>query len=848
MKKYLMFIIPWIWLCAVSAWAFPPVMPGGGGGTHLPSCANGQVAVYNTGTGLWDTCADNDGGATLATDTLWDAAGDLVQGTGANTAAKLTKGAQGTILRAGAASNAYSTSTFADTYAKGTILYNASANTVAGLAHPGAANYILATNAADTAAWLLATNLSAINALTFADASIIQLTGAGTVAVLTSGGNNYVLGSNADNSALEFKTPANVLSQIGAQAAGSYQADIGLTAKSDSTSTTSSTTAASSTAVKAAWDLANGKAPAFVSGSANYFWATPNGSAGVPSLRAIDASDLPVTAANGATLGIAGFKAADFDAYLGIISIDYANGQAAGTGVKGFLTGTDWDTFNGKQAALTYPITGVASPSAGYLMKWGASGNTAVDGLKLGTMTDTKYCTYSTANGLVCNSTISGGGDLLANGSVPLTANWNVGAFTITAAGFTAAKSSGTAGLQTLYDDYGTELYGDGWMGSHQTGALGATRYYQFPTAANSAGQVIAFGTPGGGISVGTWITPLTTGANTFTGDQTISGHNLITDTSTGSKIGTATNQKLGFFNSNPIVQPTGAVKTALSNLGLVASPTIDADTLGGATFASPGAIGGTTSAAGTFTSLTVSDATNDNYIAVTNNSVRAATPSAYEIYPAAGVWQLNTNGTAAAILYSGGALGTPSGGTLTNASGLPIAGLVASTSTALGVGSIELGHASDTSITRVSAGVAAIEGANIHTDAAPAAIDGHTDATAITAAQMSDPRCNVYNTGQGAGNVTLTLPAAAASLSCLFTVGTTVASNKWRVRAASGDKIYNLAADGTPTAGSDNGYVGYSTTAKYPVIGNSFACYSFKTDNYDWICKPFGNIVLTAE
>lgn len=67
-----------------------------------------------------------------------------------------------------------------------------------------------------------------------------------------------------------------------------------------------------------------------------------------------------------------------------------------------------------------------------------------------------------------------------------------------------------------------------------------------------------------------------------------------------------------------------------------------------------------------------------------------------------------------ATILYSGGAGGTPSSLTLTNATSLPISGLTASTSTAIGVGSIELGHATDTSITRVSAGVAAIEGANI--------------------------------------------------------------------------------------------------------------------------------------
>lgn len=72
--------------------------------------------------------------------------------------------------------------------------------------------------------------------------------------------------------------------------------------------------------------------------------------------------------------------------------------------------------------------------------------------------------------------------------------------------------------------------------------------------------------------------------------------------------------------------------------------------------------------------------------------------------------------GTASGNLVSGGALGTPSSGTLTNCTGLPIAGLTASTSTALGVGSIELGHASDTTIARVSAGVVSIEGVNILT------------------------------------------------------------------------------------------------------------------------------------
>jgi hypothetical protein len=45
--------------------------------------------------------------------------------------------------------------------------------------------------------------------------------------------------------------------------------------------------------------------------------------------------------------------------------------------------------------------------------------------------------------------------------------------------------------------------------------------------------------------------------------------------TDTGTKIGTATNQKLGFFNATPIVQPSGNVVTALQNLGLVASASL---------------------------------------------------------------------------------------------------------------------------------------------------------------------------------------------------------------------------------------------------------------------------------
>lgn len=58
-------------------------------------------------------------------------------------------------------------------------------------------------------------------------------------------------------------------------------------------------------------------------------------------------------AADGSTKGAAAFNASDFNAASGVISLDYTNGQAADGTHKGFLTSTDWGTFNGKQDAVT---------------------------------------------------------------------------------------------------------------------------------------------------------------------------------------------------------------------------------------------------------------------------------------------------------------------------------------------------------------------------------------------------------------------------------------------------------------------------------------------------------------
>ena len=238
---------------------------------------------------------------------------------------------------------------------------------------------------------------------------------------------------------------------------------LNITAISDSTSTTSSSTASSSTGLKAAYDLANGK-------------LSPNGSAA-------SLTNFPTLNQN--TSG----TAANLSGTPALPNGTTATTQTAADNTTKIATTAYADSAAAaRQAALTYPVTGVVSPSAGYLTKWGASGNTLADGFKFGTMTDTKYCVYSTANGLVCNTTLAGGGDVTAastsqtwgNGTGP-----NVWTFSVTgvdptltatdgllktnatleAAAFQATKATGVAGDSGLYEANSTDTSAAGWRG-----------------------------------------------------------------------------------------------------------------------------------------------------------------------------------------------------------------------------------------------------------------------------------------------------------------------------------------------------------------------------------------------
>jgi hypothetical protein len=76
-------------------------------------------------------------------------------------------------------------------------------------------------------------------------------------------------------------------------------------------------------------------------------------------------------------------------------------------------------------------------------------------------------------------------------------------------------------------------------------------------------------------------------GTNVFDIDTGISlinvgdAANLSLGTTTGTKIGTSTSQKLAFYNSTPVVKPSGNALSALSSLGLVATPTLASSDVG---------------------------------------------------------------------------------------------------------------------------------------------------------------------------------------------------------------------------------------------------------------------------
>jgi hypothetical protein len=88
------------------------------------------------------------------------------------------------------------------------------------------------------------------------------------------------------------------------------------------------------------------------------------------------------------------------------------------------------------------------------------------------------------------------------------------------------------------------------------------------------------------------------------------------------------------------------------------------------------------------------------------------------------------------------------SGGSLATCTGLPVSGITASTSTALGVGSVNLGHASDTTLTRSAAGKLAVEGVNVALEGSTATTAGAWTPQAYSYKAWTYDPIHIYNGG----------------------------------------------------------------------------------------------------
>ncbi len=192
-------------------------------------------------------------------------------------------------------------------------------------------------------------------------------------------------------------------------------------------------------------------------------------------------------AADGSTKGAAAFTAADFNAASGVVSIDYTNGQAASGSAKGFLSSTDWTTFNNKVAtsltlSTSSPLSGggdlssnrtisIADAAADGSSKGAAtftaadfnsaSGVVSIDytngqaasGSAKGFLTSTDWTTFNnkvaTSLTLSTTSPLSGGGDLSSNRTLSI-ADAAADGSTKGAATFTAADFNAASGVVSI--------------------------------------------------------------------------------------------------------------------------------------------------------------------------------------------------------------------------------------------------------------------------------------------------------------------------------------------------------------------------------------------------------------
>ena len=217
--------------------------------------------------------------------------------------------------------------------------------------------------------------------------------------------------------------------------------------------------------------------------TANYVLAAPNGSSGVPTFRALVAADIPAlsyVSSIGVTAPIT--STGGLTPTIGITQ--------SGAASNGYLSSTDWNTFNNKQPAGTY-VTSVSVVSANGLAGTSSGGatpaltlSTTITGLLKGNGTAISAATSGTDYA----PATSGTSILYGNGSGGFS-NVTVGTGLSFTAGTLASTASALSAPVTQTANF-TVAATDVWLINNKSGS---TCTVTLPTPSTNTGRVLYF-------------------------------------------------------------------------------------------------------------------------------------------------------------------------------------------------------------------------------------------------------------------------------------------------------------------------------------------------------------------